>query len=68
MPIDREPNGAIFMLRCAELNLNGAELDEFTVGMIYYMITERTNDHEKYDKKAPAGSLASFFRGEMKVQ
>ncbi len=68
MPIDREPNGAIFMLRCAELNLNGAELDEFTVGMIYDMITERTNDHEKYDKKAPAGSLASFFRGEMKVQ
>ena len=68
MPIDREPNGAIFMLRCAELNLNGAELDEFTVGMIYDMTTERTNDHEKYDKKAPAGSLASFFRGEMKVQ
>ena len=68
MPIDREPNGAIFMLRCAELNLNGAELDEFTVGMIYDMITERTNDHEKYDKKAPAGSLASVFRGEMKVQ
>lgn len=68
MSIDREPNGAIFMLRCAELNLNGAELDEFTVGMVYDMITERTNDHEKYDKKAPAGSMASFFRGEMKVE
>lgn len=68
MPIDREPNGAIFMLRCAELNLNGAELDEFTVGMIYDMVTERANDHEKYEKKAPAGSLASFFRGELKVE
>ena len=68
MPIDREPNGAIFMLRCAELNLNGAELDEFTVGMVYDRVTERANDHEKYDKKAPAGSLASFFRGEMKVE
>ena len=68
MPVDREPNGAIFMLRCAELNLNGAELDEFTVGMIFDMITERANDHEKYDKKAPAGSLASFFLGELKVQ
>ena len=68
MPIDREPNGAIFMLRCAELNLTGSDLDEFTVGMVYDMVTERANDHEKYDKKAPAGSMASFFRGEMKVQ
>ena len=67
MPIDREPNGAIFMLRCAELNLTAADLDEMTVGMVYDMVTERSNDHEKYDKKAPAGSMASFFRGEMKV-
>ena len=67
MPIDREPNGAIFMLRCAELNLTAADLDEMTVGMVYDMITERSNDHEKYDKKAPAGSMAAYFRGEMKV-
>lgn len=66
MPIDREPNGAIFMLRCAELNLTAADLDEMTVGMVYDMVTERSNDHEKYDKKAPAGSMASFFRGELK--
>ena len=50
------------------MNLTGSDLDEFTVGMVYDMVTERANDHEKYDKKAPAGSMASFFRGEMKVQ
>ena len=55
------------MLRCAELNLNGAELDEFTVGMVYDMIIERTNDKEKYDKKAPAGSMAAFFKGELNL-
>lgn len=55
------------MLRCAELNLTGADLDEMTVGMVYDMVTERTNDHEKYDKKAPAGSMAAFFRGDLNL-
>lgn len=55
------------MLRCAELNLSGEDLDEFTVGMVFDMVTERTNDHEKYDKKAPAGSMAAFFKGELNL-
>jgi hypothetical protein len=55
------------MLRCAELNLSTETLDEMTMGMVYDMITEKSNDHEKYDKKAPAGSLSSFFRGELKL-
>ena len=67
MPLDREPNGAIFMLRCAELNLTAADLDEMTVGMVYDMLIEKANDNEKYDKKAPAGSMASFFRGELNL-
>lgn len=55
------------MLRCAELNLTGADLDEMTVGMIYDMLVEKGNDRADYDKVAPVGSMASFFRGEMKV-
>ena len=55
------------MLRCAELNLSGEDLDEMTVGMVYDMVIERANDHEKYDKKAPAGSMVSFFRGELNL-
>lgn len=64
MPRDREPNGAIFMLRCAELNLSNEALDDMTMGMVYDMLTEKANDQEKYDIKAPAGSMAAFFRGE----
>lgn len=53
------------MLRCAELGLSTEDLDELTMGMVYDMITEKGNDHEKYDKKAPAGSMAAFFKGEL---
>lgn len=66
-PRDREPNGAIFMLRCAELHLSKEDLDDMTVGMVFDMIVEKANDHEKYDKKAPAGSMAAFFRGELNL-
>lgn len=65
-PRDREPNGAIFMLRCAELNLSNEALDEMTMGMVYDMVTEKANDHEKYAIKAPKGSMAAFFRGDYK--
>lgn len=64
-PRDREPNGAIFMLRCAELNLSKEDLDDMTMGMVYDMITEKANDHEKYSIKATPGTLAGFFRGEV---
>lgn len=53
------------MLRCAELGLSTEDLDEMTMGMVYDMIVEKGNDQEKYDKKAPAGSMAAFFRGEL---
>lgn len=66
-PRDREPNGAIFMLRCAELNLSIEDLDDMTIGMVYDMIIEKGNDQVKYDKKAPAGSMAAFFRGELNL-
>lgn len=66
-PRDREPNGAIFMLRCAELNLTVEDLDDMTIGMVNDMLIEKMNDQEKYDKKAPAGSMAAFFRGELNL-
>jgi hypothetical protein len=55
------------MLRCAELGISSKDLDDFTMGMIYDMLTERANDSVKYDKKAPAGSMAAFFRGELNL-
>lgn len=65
-PRDREPNGAIFMLRCAELGLSKEDLDDMTMGMVYDMVTEKANDHEKYAIKATPGTLAGFFRGDIK--
>jgi len=62
-PVDRANNGAIFMLRCAELGLSGADLDDMTMGMVYDMLTEQANDREKYPIKAVPGSLKSFFAG-----
>ena len=55
------------MLRCAELGLSNEDLDDMTMGMVMDMVTEKANDHYKYDKKAPAGSMASFFRGELNL-
>ncbi|MFR3238077.1 MAG: hypothetical protein ACLTOU_06070 [Acutalibacter sp.] len=51
------------MLRCAELGLSGADLDDMTMGMVYDMLTEQANDREKYPIKAVPGSLKSFFAG-----
>lgn len=36
------------MLRCAELNLSREDLDDMTMGMVYDMLIERSNDQEKY--------------------
>lgn len=53
------------MLRCAELGLSSQDLDELSIGMVMDMLTEKANDHEKYDIKAPAGSMAKFFNGNL---
>lgn len=53
------------MLRCAELGLSNEALDDMTIGMVNDMLIEKMNDQEKYDKKAPTGSMAAFFRGEL---
>ncbi len=37
------------MLRCAELNLSREDLDDMTMGMVYDMLLERSNDQEKYN-------------------
>lgn len=51
------------MLRCAELGLSSADLDEMTIGMVYDMVTEKVNDGEQYDIIAEPGSMRSFFGG-----
>lgn len=51
------------MLKCAELNLSDSALDSMTMGMVYDMLIERGNDHEKYNYKATQEDITQFFGG-----
>lgn len=57
----REPTGAIFMLRCAELGLSDEALRGMTMGMVYDMYTEKANDGEQYPYKATQDDIYAFF-------
>lgn len=57
----RQSNGAIFMLRCAELNLSDSALEGMSIGMVYDMLTEKMNDREQYPYKATQDDIEVFF-------
>ncbi len=57
----REPNGASFMLRCAELGLvSDGVLASYTMGMVYDMLTEQANDRHKYPYLATQEDFDNF--------
>lgn len=57
----REPTGAAFMLRCAELGLvSDNVLQSYTMGMVYDMLTEKANDHENYPVIATQEDFDNF--------
>lgn len=37
------------------------DLDDMTMGMVYDMLIERANDHEKYNYKATQEDIDKFF-------
>lgn len=51
------------MLRCAELHLSDDALYEMSMGMVYDMLIEQANDHEKYPIKATQADIDKFFGG-----
>lgn len=57
----REPNGAIFMLRCTELGLSNEALENMSMGMVYDMIIERANDSYNYPLKATPEDIKKFW-------
>lgn len=63
-PTTREETAAAFMLRCCELHLSTDDLEQMTVGMVYDLLIEKSNDQEKYPVLGKAGTLKSFFGGE----
>lgn len=62
-PTVREETGATFMLRCAELHLSDEALKDMTMGMVYDMLIERSNDHEEYPYKATQEDIDRMFGG-----
>ena len=51
----------MFMLRCAELGLSDDALRGMTMGMVYDMYTEKSNDQETYPYKATQDDIYAFF-------
>ena len=48
------------MLRCAELGLSCEDLADMTMGMVYDLLIERANDHEKYSYRATQEDFDRF--------
>lgn len=49
------------MLRCAELGLVTDEvLSSYTMGMVYDLLTEKSNDYEKYPVMATQEDFDNF--------
>ena len=48
------------MLRCAQLGLSDEALGQMSIGMVYDLLTEKGNDHEKYPYKATQEDFDNF--------
>jgi len=48
------------MLRCAQLCLDDQALGNMTIGMVYDMLTEKSNDQEKYPYRATQEDFDNF--------
>ena len=51
------------MLRCAELGLSDEALQNMSMGMVFDMFTEKSNDDHKYPYKATQEDIYAFFGG-----
>lgn len=51
------------MLRCAELGLSDEALQNMSLGMVFDLFTEKTNDSVKYPYMATQEDIYSFFGG-----
>lgn len=50
----------LFMLRCKQLGLSVAELEEIDFGLVIDMLTEQTNDEYNYPYKATQKDFDKF--------
>lgn len=48
------------MLRCLDVGLNLYDLDVITIGMVFDMFTEKSNDNYDYDSLATQSDFDNF--------
>ena len=51
---------ALFLLRCTELGLSMADLDDLTVGMVNEMFIEKANDNYDWKELATQDDMDRF--------
>lgn len=51
---------ALFLLRAAQMGLSMSDLDLLTIGMVWDMMTEATNDHCTYEQLPTQDDFDSF--------
>ena len=57
---ERGLTSALFLLRCSELGLSMADLDDLTVGMVNDMFIEKANDDYDWKELATQEDMDKF--------
>ena len=59
-PSARKESTALFLLRCIQLGLSMDDLDKLTMGMIYDIMIERSNDEYEWPEEATLEDIMKF--------
>lgn len=51
---------ALFLLRCAEIGLSMNDLEQLSIGMVYDMFVEKSNDDVDYPELATQDDFDKF--------
>jgi len=59
-PSTRPESTALILLRCIQLGLSMSDLDHLTLGQVYEIFIEKSNDGYEWDELATAEDIANF--------
>lgn len=60
-PTERELTSALFELRMKEMGISCDDADQYTMGMIFDMITEKANDSAEWQTLATQEDIDAFL-------
>ena len=59
-PSSRPAGTALILLRCLQIGLSLADLEELTLGMVFDILTEKKNDGYEYEEQATQADIDAF--------